>query len=77
MASLDFRAVGHAARQVTCRTLVAWALDDPLVEPAIGRELAERIPRAEAMEFEEGGHHLQKTRANELGEALCRLVRSG
>ncbi len=74
MASLDFRAVGRAARRVSCPTLVAWTLDDPLVQPEVGRALLRLIPTATPLAFPHGGHHLQKTRAAELAEAVCRLA---
>lgn len=73
MASLDFSRVGRAARRVSCPALVAWALDDPLVEPEVGRELVELIPRAAALELPHGGHHLQKTQAPLLAARLCAL----
>jgi pimeloyl-ACP methyl ester carboxylesterase len=77
MASLDFARVGRAARRVDCPALVAWALDDPLVEPEVGRELVHLIPGAEGLELPDGGHHLQKTRAPLVAEAICnRLERA-
>lgn len=74
MASLDFRAVGRAARRVACPALVAWASDDRLVEPAIGRELISLIPQATPLELERGGHLMQKTQAPVLAEAACSLL---
>ena len=74
MASLDFRAVGLAAGRVACPALVAWASDDRLVEPSIGRELISLIPRAIPLELERGGHLMQKTQAPVLAEAACSLL---
>ncbi len=74
MASLDFRAVGQWALRVTCPTLVAWATDDRLVEPLIGRELVSLISTATPLELESGGHLLQKTQAPALANAICSLL---
>jgi pimeloyl-ACP methyl ester carboxylesterase len=49
---------------------VAYAADDRLVEPRIAEELAQAIPTARALRFEEGGHNLQKTWAADLGAAI-------
>ena len=71
---LDF--VGHAARirSVTAPTLVAWAEDDRLVEPAISVELSALAAAGPRLHWPTGGHNIQKTHAAELGAALSDFV---
>src|SRR5690606_15199087 len=71
---LSFGAIREAAAGVRCPTLLAWAEDDPLVEGAIGLELARALPPGPRIVFSDGGHNIQKTRAVELGEAISALV---
>ena len=71
MASLDFAGIGEAARRLRCPAVVAYALDDPVVEPSIARDLLERLPSAVALEFPSGGHHIQKTRAGAIARAAA------
>lgn len=68
--TISFEEVRAAARCVRAPTFIAWAEDDPLVEPAIGLELARTLPAGPRVVFDEGGHNFQKSRAIELGEAL-------
>lgn len=51
-------------------TFVCYSHDDALVETSISEELAKAIPNARVLSFNEGGHNLQKTRAQEIGDAL-------
>ncbi len=51
-------------------TLIAWAEDDPLVEPAISEELAAACGAGPRLSWPTGGHNIQKTHARELGRAL-------
>ena len=62
------------AARVRVPTLVAWTEDDHFIESDIGRELAEAIPHARGLSFSAGGHHLQKTRATEIGRAVEGLL---
>ncbi len=55
-------------------TLVAWALDDQLVEPAIGDALYWAAPAGPRVRFPTGGHNIQATRATELAQALTTWV---
>lgn len=71
---LPFADVRDAVARVRCPTLLAWALDDPLVEEAIGLELASALPSGPRVTFDDGGHNIQKSRAIELGRALSRFV---
>lgn len=70
VARLDFVALRNAAAALRVPTLIAWADDDPLVEPAIVEELAAVLPAGPRLRFATGGHNIQKTRADELGAAL-------
>ncbi len=70
MASLDFRGIGEAARRIGCPVLVAWAADDPVVEPAIARDLLDRLARGHGLEFPSGGHHIQKTQAAAIARGV-------
>jgi len=74
MASVDFAAVGRAAREISAPALVFQAEDDPLVEPEIALELAGLLPSGELILFPDGGHHLQKTRAGKIAEAVTRAL---
>ncbi len=67
---------GHASRlrRVRVPTLVAWAEDDRLIEPAIGDGLAATLPAGPRLRFTQGGHGLQHTRAEEIGAALVAWV---
>jgi pimeloyl-ACP methyl ester carboxylesterase len=55
---------------------VAYARDDHLIETDLSEELARSLPGARVMVFDEGGHNLQKTRAEELGRALADWLRA-
>lgn len=68
--ALSFDAIRRAARDVRCSTLIAWADDDALVEPAIALALAGVLPEGPRVSFASGGHNIQKTQAHELADAL-------
>jgi pimeloyl-ACP methyl ester carboxylesterase len=70
VAAADVAAMKRAARATRPRTLIAYALDDPLVQPWIQQELAAAMPDARVLRFTDGGHQLQKTRAAELAAAI-------
>lgn len=53
--------------------LVAWAEDDHIVQPEISEALL-RATRGRPVAFPSGGHHIQKTRAAEVADALAGLV---
>ncbi len=76
-AMLSFSDVRAAARNVRCKSLLAWAEDDPLVEPTIGLELANALPPGPRLAFGDGGHNIQKSRAIELAEAIASFVATG
>jgi pimeloyl-ACP methyl ester carboxylesterase len=77
LASVRFPRIAAAARRVAAPALVAHAVDDPLVQVSIARELAALLPRAELLVFPTGGHHLNRTRTAEIATALGRLVGGG
>ena len=62
------------ARRVTDRlkvpTMVAWANDDPLIEPSISEDLAAQVPNGPRLSWDTGGHNIQKSRAVEIGNEL-------
>ncbi|MFV8753581.1 alpha/beta fold hydrolase [Nannocystaceae bacterium ST9] len=70
VARVDFVAIRNAAAALRVPTLIAWAEDDPLVEPAIAEELGVALPAGPRIGFTTGGHNIQKTRADELGAAM-------
>jgi pimeloyl-ACP methyl ester carboxylesterase len=74
LASVDFAALGASARRIAAPVLLAHCDDDRLVESAIVRELAALLPHGKLLEFPTGGHHLQKTRAAELADAIAALL---
>ncbi len=62
----------HASRvhALAVPTLVAWADDDPLLEPAVSLELANIAPAGPRLNWATGGHNIQKSRATEIAEVL-------
>lgn len=73
-ARMDFAAHARRLAQLAAPTLVAWAEDDHLVEPAISAALASAVPGATRLVFSDGGHNLQKTRATEIAAAVRELL---
>jgi pimeloyl-ACP methyl ester carboxylesterase len=72
--SFDFKWAARAAGQVRCPTLVAWAVDDPLIEAEISEELAASIDGAAALRYDSGGHNLAKTQAVHLAGRILAMV---
>lgn len=70
VAAADTGLLHRAAASPRPRTILAYAEDDPLVQPWIQAELAAAMPDARVLRFAEGGHHLQKTRAAEVAAAM-------
>ena len=70
----DYPLLNRAARKpLPKKTLVVFSMDDHLVEPQIPMELAEAIPGAIALRFEDGGHSIQKHKAAEIARAIREL----
>lgn len=59
----------HLAR-LTKPVFIAWADDDPAIEPRVSEALVECAPNPERLHFATGGHNLQSTRATELADAI-------
>ncbi len=68
--TLGFSRIGRLARQVKCPVRLFHCANDRIVEPAIPRELSSLFVDCEATFYERGGHHIQKSHAAEIGEAL-------
>ena len=67
----DFPLLNRAAKKpLPKKTLVVFSDDDHLVEPQIPLELAEAIPGARILRFEDGGHSIQKHKAPEIARAI-------
>ena len=69
-ADLDFELLRSAAPHIRCPTLIAFAEDDPLVEPAIGEELIAALPDGPRLRWPDGGHNVQKAHATQLGATI-------
>lgn len=72
-AAVDFSTLGAAYRDLHCPTLLAWAEDDVLIEPAIYEELAAVLPEGPRLRWPTGGHNIQKSHAEELAAAILSL----
>lgn len=73
--ALDFAQHEANLKALDVPTMLAWADDDKLVEPAIGEQIAALVPEGPRLRWTSGGHNIQKTHAAELGEALVQFVR--
>lgn len=70
IASQRFERIGRWASALQQPAVVAYCRDDKLIEVEIARELAARIRDARVLEFESGGHQVQKNRAREAARAV-------
>ncbi len=77
VAEIPFEDHRRAIETMSIPVLAAYADDDPLVEPAIPRELLAACPSGRRLHFDTGGHNLQKTRAIELADALRAFLTDG
>lgn len=50
------RALGPELGAITCPVVLLWGSQDPLGAPAVGRELAERMPDARLIKVPDAGH---------------------
>ncbi|HPE13772.1 MAG TPA: alpha/beta hydrolase, partial [Actinomycetota bacterium] len=55
-------------------TMVAWATDDPIISTATFQALADMVPAGPRIEFQSGGHNVQKAHAEDLAAALVEFV---
>ena len=73
VAYLDFNEFTSQVKSLQCPVLFAYALDDKLLEPPIFHELAnyivsnKNIKNNKIIEYPDGGHNIQKTKAANLG----------
>jgi len=70
----DFELINRDVKALEIPCFLAWALDDAWIEEDVFRELANSCPSGPRLEFDEGGHNIQKTHAVEIGEALLEWV---
>ncbi len=73
-AGIDFDGIEAALGSIAVPTLLAWAEDDPHVEPAIGAELVARLPEGPRLSWPTGGHNIQKSHAVEIGAAIAAML---
>ncbi|OQR95245.1 serine protease family S33 [Achlya hypogyna] len=69
LGSSDFDAVEASVASLRARKLpafVAYAMDDPIVLPPVGHELAHRLDAKVHVAYPNGGHNLQKTQAQDI-----------
>lgn len=69
--ALDFEQHAARVRRMVAPALVAWADDDPLIEPEIARALADACPPGRRLGFADGGHNPQKPHAQVIGESIA------
>lgn len=74
VAGTSFGLVERCASDLRVPTLLAWARDDRVVEPAIGEELYWRCPPGPRIAYPDGGHDLPRSRAPELADALVQWL---
>ncbi len=73
-AALDFGLQERNTAALRCPTMLAYASDDALIEPAITEELDSACPGGPRVFFEDGGHNIQKAHAVELGRAIVQFA---
>lgn len=71
ISALDFSLLRRALDGLQPRAVVAFSRDDHLVEAHVSEELARALPGALVLDFDQGGHNLQKVQATALAQALC------
>lgn len=74
LAAADFGLVASLAGSPLPPTLVAFARDDALIEPAVSEDLVARLAGPRVVRFDSGGHNIQKTRAAELGPEIAAFL---
>lgn len=73
LAAFEFAAVHRALETLQVPTLVAFADDDPFIEPEIQHELGARVPAGPRLHWPAGGHNVQKSHAREIADALTAM----
>jgi len=56
---------------------VCWALDDPILEAPVARELADRLGAGPRLEFATGGHYVNKSHAHEIADVMAAELAGG
>ncbi|ETW04545.1 hypothetical protein H310_03776 [Aphanomyces invadans] len=77
--SCDFEHMKTVVETLHARNLpsfVAMACDDRLIEPEIIRELGHALPPGRRIEFQTGGHNIQKSQAREVANGLVQWIDS-
>lgn len=80
VAYLDFNEFTSQVKSLQCPVLFAYALDDKLLEPSIFHELAnyivsnKNIKNNKIIEYPDGGHNIQKTKAANLGLEIKNFI---
>ena len=70
LGAVSFPSLRRAVRRPLPPALVAYAHDDPFIERQVPEELVAALADVRALEFADGGHNIQKTRAAELAGAI-------
>lgn len=76
VAHLHWANFSSQIKNLPCPILFAYALDDKLFEPEIFKELADLLKskdnhkRNRIIEYNDGGHNIQKTKADALGQEI-------
>ncbi len=73
-AGLDFDAHKKRVLALKVPTMVAYCVDDHLIETEICAELASACPRGPRAVYDSGSHNLQKSHAIDLGEVLVQWL---
>jgi len=74
VAQVSFADHADDVARLAVPTGVYWCADDPMIEDAIARELADAAPQGPRMRYPDGGHNPQKAHARELGDSLITLL---
>lgn len=74
---LDFSRIKQVAdllKKSGVPCLVAWAADDHLIQEFIFQDLADSLPIGPRLKFSDGGHNIQKTKAEEVSSEILQWV---
>lgn len=66
----DFKTHQKNLMAQTQPALVAWGLQDKISPPKFTKPLGEHLPPGPRLEFDDGGHTIQKSHAVEIGAAI-------
>jgi len=76
VAYLDWASFVHQVKNLSCPVLFAYALDDHLIQSARFEEMAALLTgkHKKILVFGDGGHNIQKTKAEEISSEVCNWV---